>query len=171
MNMNRRESIAAMVSLTAVPVVSSKPQDKTPQNFDYKSVEFWEYSRNENERILALRKLFDNKETELEIVEWLKENNNDNPIKQYSIRSDGKFLDFILFSRSEIYLKSGKNTWDVWRIATCGYLNIAFTYKVKEIGTNQMLPNSKFVMPNEVRCSNYDSENVVWNLIPDKKKD
>jgi hypothetical protein len=133
----------------------------------YAGVEFWE-----REAFLKGNMLEFDPDKELEIrtgmesdvLEWLKDDKADS-VLQFRFWAEGDkpvHLPIVLWKRAEIYIKSCANGWEVWRIATCCAYDKMVSYKVKEVGTNDIQAiNDGFKMPNEVRCQ----KDGVWSLI------
>lgn len=90
---------------------------------------------------------------EKKVLEWLHKDDADSVITFTLKDKENGFSDLINFSRSEIFIKSCLNQWQVWRIATsCNYPEM-ISYKVKTIGLNDYDAND--IMPNEILTDNY----------------
>lgn len=115
---------------------------------------FWEKPANGKEHDYSVHVL---RNIEKRVVEWLEFSKESSyTITLYSNYYESQITKEITFWRSEVNIKSCYNVWEVWHIATCqGYPKI-FSFKVKEVGTNDTsVVDNGFVMPNEIRTMNY----------------
>ena len=91
---------------------------------------------------------------EKRVYEWLRDESDQDPIIQFHYNCG--WCDSVMFTRSEIQIKSCDNVWNIWRIAESNSYPKIISYRVKQVGTNESYKLSdKFRMPNEIRSENY----------------
>lgn len=96
------------------------------------------------------------------INEWMLDDSQDSLIT-LSFKG-GENYSILNFDRSEIYIKTAANQWEVWKIATSPDYPKMFSVKIKTVGSN--LISDDFIMPNEIRSQGYSGEkNQIWNMI------
>lgn len=156
--------------------------DEVPQNDRkvYAGLEFWE-----REAFLEgnMIRFAPEKEAEMraglekDVLEWLKDDKADSTLEFRFWGANDKpiYLPIVLFHRAEIYIKNCANGWAVWRIATCSSYDRMISYKVKEIGINDIRAiEDGFKMPNEVRSQEtgirptdpeYRPDMGIWGLV------
>lgn len=137
--------------------ITISPKEKTSEK-----IEFWEREHESNGTIsftLECKKLIEEK-----VLDWLKKDEADSVFQVDLFDHEGKYVEFMLWSRSEIYIKKCVNQWCVWRIATCCSYDKMISYKVKTVGTNSFSPDLKLV--NEVRSQCYSKlEEQIWGVV------
>ena len=89
------------------------------------------------------------------VFEWVKSNEDDD-VLQIDFEGGLEPLNFILFSRSTIFVKFISNGWQEWRVATSTSWPHMIAFHVRDITDNACMP--WFQMPNEVRGGNYSEE-------------
>lgn len=137
--------------------ITISPKEKTS-----KEIEFWEREYKNNNSICFTLEC--KKNIEENVLNWLKRDEADSVFQVDLFDHSGKHVDFMLWSRSEIYIKECVNEWCVWRIATCCSYDKMISYKVKTVGTNHLSPDLKLV--NEVRSQDYSKlEQQLWGVI------
>jgi hypothetical protein len=89
---------------------------------------------------------------EEKVIDWLKDDKGDPTLEfGYLGKYEKNISSFMVWHRAEMYVKECMNVWSVWRMATCSGYKKMLSYKVKEIGTNEIIKNKEFKMPNEIR--------------------
>jgi len=66
-----------------------------------------------------------------------------------------QFVQALLFTRSEIRMRTCSDCWDVWHVATESSCPHMFSYRVKSISSSDFENNH---LPNEVRSYNWSSD-------------
>jgi len=98
------------------------------------------------------------------ILDWLKSDDNDDSVKTLYLENENMetiHIPTLQFYKSEIYIKSCSNVWEVWRIANSPNWPRLISWKVKEIGVNDYyVLGDSFHIPNEVKTINYKKEEI-----------
>ncbi len=108
------------------------------------------------------------KETEIinitqRVKNWLIQDDKDGifEINFQDTEGDIDYTNTVLFSRSEIYIKTCANAWVIWRIAEAQNWPDIISVKIGTLNENideMYLNRDDFRLPNEIRGENYSNE-------------
>lgn len=94
------------------------------------------------------------------VLNWLK--NTDESMHTIPMIRGDLHPTCIMFVRSVINIKSGRNTWDQWHIATSSDFPKIISTQIKTVGINNTkLIDDGFTMPNEVKSERYDGTSYI----------